>query len=285
MALVEDGLAPLGHLPVGRGEIDLLEGPGAQYLRLDLARDRQRRCPIHVGVPEARQEVRGSGAGNREAGRGAAGQLSVRRHGKGGGPFVADPVEAEPARLLLAAKRIGHAEVGVADHAKDVAHTPVGHGLDQEVAHRPHVWFLSRDSHVDAVVAGLDLEGADAVVEARRLARQRGVVPPVPRAAQEALLDRALPERAALVGTAIVEGSVLPLEVGHGQAPVSRRDRRDPTFRQLVQVEHPIPAQLAVRGGAHPSLLSPGPCPPSELVEILRQAPAPVTLTACGSWS
>ena len=84
---------------------------------------------------------------------------------------------------------------------------------------------LGRDAHLDAVVADLDgVRGGLVVEPARRAAGERAVVVAVPRATQQAVLDRALAERAALVRAAVVERAVATVVVG-------QRDRLAPCRR------------------------------------------------------
>src|SRR4051812_14276487 len=65
-----------------------------------------------------------------------------------------------------------------------------------------------RQSDVHPVAALLDVVGQDRVGEVPRgLTRERVVVVPVPRAPQQAILDRPLPQRATLVRTVVVQGA------------------------------------------------------------------------------
>ena len=68
----------------------------------------------------------------RQAG-GPAGELAVGGGGERGGALVADADVGELAGLLLAAQRVGEAEVGVPDHAEDVLDAPVDHRLGHQV--------------------------------------------------------------------------------------------------------------------------------------------------------
>jgi len=63
----------------------------------------------------------------------------------------------------------------------------------------------------------------------------------VPRATKPAALDAALAEGSALMGTAIVEGSVFPVEVGERQDSSANSDRHDATLRQFVGSGNAVP--------------------------------------------
>ena len=86
----EHRLAEGGHRAVGRVQVDLLEGAGAQHLRVDLSGQGDHRRAVDLRVPEARQQVRRSGAGDRQARRRPARELAVGRGGERGGALVAD---------------------------------------------------------------------------------------------------------------------------------------------------------------------------------------------------
>jgi hypothetical protein len=95
-----------------------------------------------------------------------------------------------------------------------------------------------RKGDVDAIFANLYLEGFDSIVViAGRLSGQRMEVPAVPRTAKHTLFDRALPERPALMRAFVVEGPILPLEVGQTERAVLAGDRFDSPLRELVYVE------------------------------------------------
>ena len=64
---------------------------------------------------------------------GPAGELAVGGGGERGGALVADADVGEPPGLLLAAQRVGEAEVRVADHPEDVLDAPVDHRLGHQV--------------------------------------------------------------------------------------------------------------------------------------------------------
>jgi hypothetical protein len=115
---------------------------------------------------------------------------------------------------------------------------PVGQGLHHEVTDRSNVGFRFRKTHVDAVIADIDIEGLDPVVVARRLAGDRIVVPSVPRTPQKPVLDRSLTERPTLVGAVIVEGAIPSLVAGHAQGAVETGNGLDPALRKVVRVEY-----------------------------------------------
>ena len=102
-------------------------------------------------------------------------------------------------------ERVGEPEVRVADHPEDVGHAPCDERLGHHVGDRALVRDLGWDADPDAaVLAQLDLELLGSVAELA-VARQRAVVVPVPRTAQQPVLDRSLAERPALMRAAIVE--------------------------------------------------------------------------------
>ena len=221
-------------------QVDLLERAGAEHLRVDLAGEREDRRAIDLRVPQPGEEVGGARSGDREAGGGPAGELAVGGGGERRGALVADADVGEPPGLLLAAQRVGEAEVGVPDHAEDVLDAPVDHRLGHQVRDGRDVRVvLHADEHL--AVADLERIGRRLVVEAGRGAVERAVVKPVPRAAQQPVLDRALAERAALVRAVVVERGELPVVVDERDALVTGRDGRDATFRQLVGCQDPVP--------------------------------------------
>ena len=76
-APVQHGLAPLSDLAKRRLKVDLLERTGAEHLRVDLAGQRERGRPVHVGVPEPGEQVGGAGSGDRKTRCGSSRQLAV----------------------------------------------------------------------------------------------------------------------------------------------------------------------------------------------------------------
>jgi hypothetical protein len=139
---------------------------------------------------------------------------------------------------------VGETEVGVADHAEHVRDAPVDHRLGHEVGDRVDVRrILDADEHL--AVTDLERVRRRLVVEAGRGARERAVVIAVPRAAQQAVLDRALAERAALVRAVVVQRGELPVVVDERDALVPGSDGGDPAFRELVGGEDAMPVHRA----------------------------------------
>ena len=122
-------------------------------------------------------------------------ELGIGRAGERRGALVTDAVVVHPPLGLLDPEGVGDPEIRVADHPEDVADAPVGEGFHHHVADRPNVLGFDRHPDVNPVVALLDREGLDPVVVPRRLSGDRIVVPAVPRAAQQPVLDAALAER------------------------------------------------------------------------------------------
>ena len=157
---------------------------------------------------------------------------------------MADTDVLEGAGLALRPDRVGQSEVRMADHSEDVGHPPVDKGLDHRVAHRARSLDLFLQTDIDAVAADLDRVGRHPLVVARRrLARERAVVPAMPRATQPAVLDRSLPQRATLVRTAVVQRAVLPVVVRQANGAAARHHRLDPVLGQLVEVGDLEPGQ------------------------------------------
>ena len=239
---VEDRLTPLRDLAEGGLKVDFLESARPQHLRVDLPRERQHRRTVHVRIPEPGQQICRAGACDAQAGRGAAGELAVGRRGEGRGPFVANPDVAQGAPLLLNAQRVGQAQVRVAHHPEDPAHSPVGHGLGHHVADRLDLRLILLQLDVDAVRSHVDGERGDAVIVATGRRAAQGIeVPAVPGTAQQTLLDRPLTERSALVRTLVIECGVLSLVVGEAQRPEPACDRLDAAFFELVGLERFVP--------------------------------------------
>lgn len=234
---VEDGLAPLGDLAEGGREIDFLKGAGAEYLGVDLAGERQHGCSVDVGVPESGQEVGRAGTCDGEASRRSSGELPVCRGRKRGCALVANAVVGKVPGLGLAPQSVRQAEVRMTHHAPDVPDAPGDHSLDHDVRDRSHVHLLLIKPHVDAVVSDLDRERTHTIIETGSLAGQGIEVPAVPRAAQQAVFDRALSEWPALMRAAIVEGTVLALEVGDADRLMAAGDGRDPALGEFVGLE------------------------------------------------
>ena len=133
------------------GEVEVLERAAAAHLRRHLARDREHRRAVDLGVVQPGEQVGGARARDREARRELAGELPVGRRRERGRALVADTDEREVAALLGVAHRVGEAEVGVADHAEHVRDAPREHRLDHHVGDRARVRLLGRQRDVDAV--------------------------------------------------------------------------------------------------------------------------------------
>ena len=114
---------------------------------------------------------------------------------------MSNPEVAEGALGFLSAHGVGETEVRVPNHSPDPFDAPVDERLDHHVARGAHVRVFCGERDVDPVIPNIDWEGLDAIVEAAwRLAGQWMEVPAVPRAAQPAVLDRALAERSESAG-------------------------------------------------------------------------------------
>ena len=103
-------------------------------------------------------------------------------------------------------------------------------------------WRLDLDIH--PVLAYFDRKAGRAISETRgRLPVVRVVVIPVPRTAEPSLLDRAFPERTALVGAVIVEGAVAAVAVGERQAAMAGDHSLHSTIGQFIEVGHFVPGR------------------------------------------
>ena len=164
----QDRLAPLGHGVEGLLERQLLEGARSDDLGLHLSGEREDRDAVDLGVPQAGEQVGGAGAGDGEAGGRVAGELGVAGRGEGGRALVADPDVGEAAVGLGLAQRVGHPEVGVADHAED--------GLEPPVAE--HVDDLVHQAGRRLVGGHLDLDRGVVAVDGAHRVRRRRVAEP-----------------------------------------------------------------------------------------------------------
>jgi hypothetical protein len=98
---------------------------------------------------------------------------------------------------------------------------------------------------VDAVLSNLDRIRRDTVgVPARWLARQRIVIPPVPRTSEPAVFDRSFAEWAALMRTSIVQRGVLPFMARHAHGLPRAGHGFDPALRELIVVQNPMPDEV-----------------------------------------
>ena len=237
----EDGLAPRRHRLEGGGEVDLLERPRPDDLRLHLAGEGHDRHPVDLGVPQAGEQVGGAGAGDGEAGRGPARHLGVAGGGEGARPLVADADVGDAPVLLRPAQGVGQAQVGVADHAEDGVEAPLAQHVDHLV-HERDVVLGHRQLDPQAVVAPvLHRVGRGPVLEpGRRLAGGGVVLVGVPRADDVAVGDLAVAQGTALVGAVVVEGAVAGGGAGQADGPAGGDDGRDPSHLQPAGVDaHP----------------------------------------------
>ena len=215
-----DGRGRDGDVAEHRGQVEVLERASAEHLRRHLPGDRDHRRLVELRVVQAGQQVRRSRPGDREAGCRPTGELAVGTRRERRRALVPDPDEAELAPLLGPAQRVGEAEVRVADHAEDGVDAMGDQGLDQHVGDGARAWQSPWQLHVDAVVALLHVVRRDRVAEAlRRLPGERVVVVAVPRAAQPAVLDRTLADRAALVRAPVLQRPEPPAASGQRHGP------------------------------------------------------------------
>ena len=105
-------------------ERNFLEGPRPHHLRLYLTGQRQHRDPIHIGIPQARQQVGGAGAGNRQACRRSTSELAEPAGRERRGPFVTDAEKPQAPIFLGPTKGLGHAEIRMTDHTEDRVESP-----------------------------------------------------------------------------------------------------------------------------------------------------------------
>ena len=208
-----------GDVAEHRGQVDVLERAAAQHLRGHLPGDREHRRPVETRVVEAGEQVRRARPGDREARRRAPGELAVRRGRERRRALVPDPDVADLAAPLGLAQRVGEPEVGVPDHAEHGVDAPRHQRLHQHVGDAARAFDNIGQRHVGAVGALLDRERDRRVAEPlRRPAGRRVVVVAVPRTAQQPVLDRALAQRAALVGTVVVQRADPPAAAGDRHA-------------------------------------------------------------------
>nr|WP_228521576.1 hypothetical protein [Nocardioides islandensis] len=242
VAARRDGRVPDRHVAEHGLQVDVLERPAAQHARRDLPGERQHRRAVQLGVVQAGQQVRRAGSGDREAGRRAAGELAVGAGGEGRRALVPDPDVPQLAALLGPAHRVGDAQVRVADHAEDGVHPVRDQGLDDRVADGAAASVVGGQRDVRAVLALLRVVRRDRVREAlRRLAGARVVVVPVPRAAQPAVLDRALTDRAPLVRAAVLQCPEPAGTTGERDGAAVDDGAGDPALGGYVVAVDPVP--------------------------------------------
>ncbi len=212
-------------------EVEVLERAAAQHLRRHLPGDRDHRRAVELGVVQPGEQVGRAGPGDREAGRGAPGELAVGRGGERGGALVPNADVAQLAAGFGAPQRLGEPQVGVPDHAEDRVDPPRDERLHQHVGHRSRAVGDRGQLDVGAVGALLDRVRRGRVGEARgRAPGGRAVVVAVPRAAQPAVLDRALAERAALVRAVVVQRADAPAAAGEGHRAAVHDRGADPAL-------------------------------------------------------
>ncbi len=237
-----DGRVPDRHVAEHRLEVDVLEGAAAEHARRDLPRQGQHGRAVELGVVQAGEQVRRARTGDGEARGRAAGELPVGTGRERRGALVADADVPQLATLLGPAHRVGEAEVGVADHAEHGVDT-VGHqGLDDRVADGPATRLVGRQPDVHAVLALLDAVRRHRVREAFRWPSGPGVVVvAVPRAAQPAVLDRALADGPALVRAPVLQRSDPSAAASQGDRAAVDDRGRDAPFRRHVLGLDPMP--------------------------------------------
>jgi len=207
-----------------------------------LAGQREHGRPVHVGVPEPCEQVGGAGPRDRKTRGGSSRQLAVGRGGEGRGTFVAHAEIAKRSGFFLAPNGFGEPEVRMADDAEHGAHAPARHRFRHQVRHGARFGDRLFNGDIDAVCAifhGID--GDAVVIASRRLACKGMKVPPVPRAAQKALLDRAFSQRSSLVGALVVERPVLSFVMRHANGGQPAGHRLHASFRKLVRLERFVP--------------------------------------------
>ena len=233
-------------------QIDVLKRPLAGHRGIHIAGQRQHRCPVGLRVIESGQQIRRTRSRDPEAGRGTAGELPVCGRGERGGPFMADTEVCEFSFAFGAAHGLGDTEVGVPDHAEDRVDSPVGHRLDQHITDGSLRVIGWRRAHVDAVVADIHRVGRDVEVRTSgRLAGERIEVEPVPGTADLVILQGALPEWSALVGAAVVDGTVVSAQLGQRHGLASGRACRHLALVKICGTGDLVPFEFSVaRTGA-----------------------------------
>ena len=237
-----DGRGPGGDVAEDGREVHVLERAATEHLRRHLTRYRDDGCLVELGVVQAGEQVRRTRSGDGETRGGTAGQLAVRARGERRRALVADPDIRQLAALLGPAHRLGEPEIRVPDHAEHVRDAVRHQRLHEHVGDGAHGLGAGRQPHEDAVVALLDVVGHHAVGEpGGRPAGQRVVVVAVPRAAQPPVLDRTLPQRAALVRAAVVERAELDAAAGQGDGPAADHHAAHPPVAGHVNRVNPVP--------------------------------------------
>jgi hypothetical protein len=97
--------------------------------------------------------------------------------------------------------------------------------------------------HLDvyAVVTLFDWKSIHPVIKSGCFPGDRAIVPPVPGASKKSVLDTAFTKRTALVGTSIVQGTILAVVAGQGEGVGSCNDGRYAVFRKALGIEYLVP--------------------------------------------
>ncbi len=137
----------------------------------------------------------------------------------------------EISALLGLPHSVGEAQVGVADHSKDVGDSPVDHRVYEDIADGALPLGLWWQCDIDPVFPHFGSETGRGVVESlRRLTGERVVVISVPRAPEPTVFDRPFTQRPALMRTVIVESAVVPLVMAERQPSPPYGDRLYPSL-------------------------------------------------------
>ena len=205
VAFGQHGLAETGDRLEGRFEVDVLERARSEHLGLDLSGQCDHRGAIDLGVPQPGQKIGGPRSGNRQTGRRPSRCLGVAGAGEGGRAFMSDAKISELAALGLDPQRLGHAEIGMADHAEHGIDPPGDQGFGNHMADRPLRMFGFRQSDFDPAVLFPNLQRPRGHVIAVSAAGSEVEIVAVPRAAQRALAHCTLAEGTALMGALTIE--------------------------------------------------------------------------------
>ena len=144
-----------------------------------------------------------------------------------------------------AVHRLGDTEIRVPDHTEDGVYTPVGHGLNQDVADRAGMRSRRRSTHVHAVLAHVHGIGEHIEIgPTGRLAGERVKVESVPGATNLVVLQGALAQRTALVGAAVVDGTETAVQFGQRHGLQAHRADRHLTLIQRILISCLVPDQF-----------------------------------------
>ena len=165
------------------------------------------------------------------------------------------PKVAQVSVFCLAAERVSQTKVGVPNHPPDLSNSPVDQALCHEVADRVDVSLFILKSYIYPIIANFNWVNFDTVIETWCLPGERVVVPAMPRAPQEAVLDRALSERSSLMGTAIIKGSILTLVVSDTESLMLKSNRFNSTLWEFTVIQYFEPRYRFFWGHFQPLLL------------------------------